>query len=146
MCNDKVETNDDEPITASRKFEADKSENGETMLSREVGTPVTELKSNESYNNMIQRIVSSQQSIQDICVGIKELQTIVSASSNQGDKTSKSIEKLVEGVSKSQDQVRDRMHDLKLIESTHISEMLQWTTARKAYNKSVKYDGRHQDE
>ena len=95
------------------------------MLSREVGTPVTELKSNESYNNMIQRIVSSQQSIQDICVGIKELQTIVSASSNQGDKTSKSIEKLVEGVSKSQDQVRGRMHDLKLIESTHISEMLQ---------------------
>ena len=60
---------------------------------------------NESYNDMIERIVSSQQSIQEICHGIKELQRTVTASARD-ESTSKAIESLIQGVTNSQEHVR----------------------------------------
>lgn len=60
---------------------------------------------NESYNDMIERIASSQQGIQEICHGIKELQSTVTASARD-ESTSKSIESLIQGVINSQEHVR----------------------------------------
>lgn len=62
----------------------------------------------EHYEDLVHRILSSQRYIQEICIGIKELQTSATASSMRGNETSKSIEKLIEGVTKSHDQVRLR--------------------------------------
>lgn len=63
----------------------------------------------EHYEDLVHRILSSQLCIQEICIGIKELQTSAAASSMKGNETSKSIEKLIEGVTKSHDQVRLRL-------------------------------------
>ena len=70
---------------------------------------------NESYNDMMQRISSSQKSIQEICDGIKELQTSVNASSSRDDSTSKSVENLIAGVTKSHGQVRGQMSEFEQI-------------------------------
>lgn len=88
---------------------------GTSALTQQFATPVhmegmqnpAEVTS-EHYEDLVHRILSSQRYIQEICIGIKELQTSATASSMRGNETSKSIEKLIEGVTKSHDQVRLR--------------------------------------
>ncbi|KAL3786056.1 hypothetical protein HJC23_003904 [Cyclotella cryptica] len=60
----------------------------------------------ESYEDLVHRILSSQLTIQEICIGIKELQTSVAASSTKGNETSKSIEQLIKDVAKSHDELK----------------------------------------
>jgi hypothetical protein len=62
----------------------------------------------ESYNAMIQKIAESHQGLQEMCMGIKELQTAVAASTTREESASTSVKCLIQGVSASQQQVRTR--------------------------------------
>lgn len=59
----------------------------------------------DSYNAMIQKIAESHEGLQEICSGIKALQTAVAASTTREDNTSTTVKCLIQGVSESQQQV-----------------------------------------
>ena len=64
------------------------------------------IETDPSFVDMMHKITTSQQSIQELCIGIKELQQTASTSSKRDDTSSKSVDNLLQSVSKSQEQVR----------------------------------------
>jgi len=65
------------------------------------------VETDPSFVDMMHKITTSQQSIQELCIGIKELQQAASTSSKRDDTSSKSVDNLLQSVSKSQEQLGD---------------------------------------
>ena len=97
------------PDYVSQQDEMNKDRTEEEEL-----TPIVQNKHNKrehsvendpSFVDMMHKVATSQQSIQELCIGIKELHESASASSNGDVTSSKSVDNLLESVSKSQEQV-----------------------------------------
>ena len=84
----------------------------EDRTEEEILTPIVHnkrqhtIETDPSFVDMMHKITTSQQSIQELCIGIKELQQTASTSSKRDDTSSKSVDNLLQSVSKSQEQVR----------------------------------------
>jgi hypothetical protein len=84
---------------------------GQQMQGEKSITPLSERECEApSYTEMMHRIASSQQSMQEICSGIKDLQTTIDS---RDDDTSKSVQQLIQGVAKSHEQLVNFMDELK---------------------------------